>query len=355
MKKLKVIATLCCIFLVASLVAKDKTKKAGNLTPYTIPLPSYVKDYFDTMRLDPQNPLTEEGIALGRKLFYDKRLSSNNTISCGSCHKQQFAFTDNKSFSLGVGDSTGIINAMPLFNLGWGKNFFWDGRAPSLAEQAHDPVVNPIEMANTWGNVIVKLQADKTYPLAFKKIFGSDKINAGMVMKAIAQFELTLISFNTRFDKYYFEGQADVLTPQEEHGLDIFFGYGNCNHCHSDILLTDNFFRNNGLDSIPVPGLYNTTGNETDRGRLKVPSLRNIALTAPYMHDGRFKTLEQVLNFYSNGIHQNSKNIDMHMIPFAKGLQLSPEQKADLIAFLNVLTDSSFVKNKAFSDPNLNK
>jgi cytochrome c peroxidase len=353
MKKLKVIATLLCFFVVVSLVAKNKAKKVGDLTPYRIPLPSYVADYFDTMRLDPENPLTVEGVALGRKLFYDKRLSANNTISCGSCHKQQFAFTDNKNFSLGVGDSVGIINAMPLFNLGWGRNFFWDGRGASLTAQAHDPVVNRIEMANTWGNVITKLQEDKTYPAEFKKIFGSEKIDAGMVMKAITQFELTLVSFNTRFDKYYFEGQADVLTPQEERGLDLFFGNANCNHCHSDILLTDNFFRNNGLDSIPVPGLYNTTGHETDRGRLKVPSLRNIALTAPYMHDGRFKTLDDVLNFYSQGIHQTSNNIDLHMVPFGRGLHFSAEQKADIIAFLKVLTDSSFITNKAFSDPNL--
>jgi cytochrome c peroxidase len=353
MKKPKVIVTLLCICMVASLVAKNKSKKVGDLTPYAIPLPSYVSDYFDTMRLDPENPLTEEGIALGRKLFYDKRLSSNNTISCGSCHKQQFAFTDNRNFSLGVGDSIGVINAMPLFNLGWGQHFFWDGRAGSLLEQAHDPVVNPLEMANTWGNVMVKLQQDKTYPEQFKKVFGSATINAGMVMKAIAQFELTLVSFNTRFDKYYFEGDAGALTPQEERGLDIFFGFGSCNHCHSDILLTDNFFRNNGLDSLPIPGLYNTTGKEADRGRVKVPSLRNIALTAPYMHDGRFKTLQEVLDFYSIGIHQSSPNIDTHMVPFATGLRLTTEQKADLIAFLKVLTDSSFIHNKAFSDPHL--
>lgn len=353
MKKLKVIGTILCLFMVASLIAKNKTKKPGQLTPYTVPLPSFVGDYFDSMHLDAENPLTEEGIALGRKLFYDKKLSADNTISCGSCHQQKFAFTDNKTFSLGVGDSVGIINAMPLFNMGWSRGFFWDGRSPSLKDQVRDPVINPLEMANTWGNVMFKLQQDKAYPAAFKKVFGSDTINAGMVMKAIAQFELTLVSFNTRFDQYYFEGKADVLTAQEERGLDIFFGFGNCNHCHSDILLTDNYFRNNGLDALPVPGLYNTTGKETDRGRMKVPSLRNIALTAPYMHDGRFKTLEAVLDFYSTGIHQKSPNIDEHMVAFGRGLGLTATQKADLIAFLNVLTDSSFINNKAFSDPNL--
>jgi len=354
MKKLKAIVIIACVLAVATLAARDKGK-AGATTPYTIPLPSFVGDYFDRMPADTENLLTIEGVALGRKLFYDKKLSANNTISCGSCHQQRFAFSDNKTFSLGVNDSVGIINAMPLFNLGWGRAFFWDGRSPSLFAQVHDPVINPIEMANTWGNVLVKLQGDKDYPREFKKVFGTDTINAGMVMKAIAQFELTLVSFNTRFDQYYFEGRAEVLTPQEERGLDIFFGFGNCNHCHSDVLLTDNYFRNNGLDAAPPPGLYNTTGKETDRGRHKVPSLRNIALTAPYMHDGRFKTLEEVLDFYSTGIHQKSPNIDEHMVPFGRGLGLTAEQKADLVAFLHTLTDSSFITNKAFSDPNLKR
>lgn len=353
MNKLKVTATLFCLLFVASLIAKNNTKKVGDVHPYTIPLPGFVGDYFDKMPVDSTNPLTIEGIALGRKLFYDKRFSKNNTISCGSCHKQQFAFADNKQFSLGVGDSVGIMNTMPLINLGWSKHFFWNGRAASLEEQAHDPVINRLEMANTWGNVLAKLQCDSLYPKEFKKVFGIDTLNSAIVLKAIAQFELTLVSFNTRFDKYYFDGQADALTEQEERGLDIFFGFGKCNHCHSDVLLTDNYFRNNGLDSVPHPGLFNTTGLATDRGRMKVPTLRNIALTAPYMHDGRFRTLSEVLEFYSSSIHQNSPNVDEHIVPFNKGLYLTPQQKADVIAFLNTLTDSSFVTNKAFADPNV--
>lgn len=353
MNKVKVIATLLCLLFVASLAGKNNKKKTTGPTPYKLPLPSFVGDYFDKMPLDPDNPLTVEGIALGRKLFYEKKLSGNNTISCGSCHQQQFAFADNKALSLGMGDSVGIISTMPLFNLGWARKYFWNGRAASLIEQAHDPVINRIEMAATWGQVLTKLQQDPKYPALFKKVFGTDTINSGMVLKAITQFELTLLSFNTRFDKYYFEGQADALTPKEERGLDIFFGFGSCNHCHSDVLLTDNYFRNNGLDIQPFPGLYNTTGKETDRGRMKVPSLRNIALTAPYMHDGRYKTLDEVVDFYSEGIHPESPNLDEHIVPLKRGLQLTKEQKEDLVAFLHTLTDSSFIKNKAFSDPNL--
>ncbi len=351
MRKLTAIAILLILVTAVSLAGKDK--KSKGLSPYKIPLPEFVSDYFDKMPQDEENPLTAEGIALGRRLFYDKKLSANNTVSCGSCHKQMHAFADNRPFSLGVHDSVGIINTMPLFNLGWARALFWDGRSPTLREQVTEPLINRLEMAGTWGDVLDKLQQDKDYPRLFRKVFGTDKINNTLVMKAIAQFEMTMVSFNTRFDQYYFDGRADALTPQEERGLDIFFGFGNCNHCHSDVLLTDNFFRNNGLDLNPQPGLYNTTGKETDRGRMKVPSLRNVALTAPYMHDGRFKSLEEVLDFYSKGVQQKSPNIDEHMVPFGKGLYLSDAQKADLVAFLKTLTDSSFISNPAFSDPNL--
>jgi cytochrome c peroxidase len=350
MKKFSAIAAILILLTALNLAGRDKKHK--GLTPYSIPLPSFVGDYFDKMPRDDENPLTVEGIALGRRLFYEKKLSADNTLSCGSCHKQEHAFADNRQFSLGVHDSLGIINTMPLFNLGWARALFWDGRSPTLREQVTEPIINRLEMAGTWGDVLDKLNQDKDYPRLFRRVFGTDKITPAHVMKALAQFEMTMVSFNTRFDKYYFDGQADALNPQEERGLDIFFGFGNCNHCHSDVLLTDNFFRNNGLDLNPQPGLYNTTGKEADRGRMKVPSLRNVALTAPYMHDGRFKTLDQVIDFYSTGVQQKSPNIDEHMITFGKGLQLSEAQKADLVAFLHTLTDSSFIRNPAFSNPN---
>ncbi|RYZ49701.1 MAG: cytochrome-c peroxidase, partial [Sphingobacteriales bacterium] len=180
MKKLiAVTLLLVCIFAVATLTGKEKTTKTVNgLTPYTIPLPDFVGIYFDKMPEDPDNPLTVEGIALGRQLFYDKKLSANQTLSCGSCHKQEFAFADNRKFSLGVHDSSGIMNSMSLFNLGWAKHFFWDGRAPSLPEQANDPIINQIEMSSNWADVLDNLQKDKDYPQRFKKVFGTEKINA---------------------------------------------------------------------------------------------------------------------------------------------------------------------------------
>lgn len=349
MKKLLVIVILTAgVFALQVSMGKDKKK----LRPYPLRLPEFVGDYFDPMLVPEDNPITEEGVALGRKLFYDKRLSADNTISCGSCHKQEFAFADNKQFSTGVNAQPGVRNSMSLVNLGWGKHFFWDGRATSLEEQVTDPITNKLEMANTWGVVLQRLQQDKQYVKLFEKTFGPGKINSDLVMKALGQFERTLLSFNTRFDQYYFEGNAKALTQQEERGLDIFFGVGNCNHCHSDVLLTDNFFRNNGLDLAPEPGLYNTTGKDTDRGRMKVPSLRNVTLTAPYMHDGRFKTLGEVIDFYSTSLHQKSPNVDEHIIPMGRGLFLTDGQKADLIAFLHTLTDSTFLHNPAFSDPN---
>lgn len=349
MKKLLVIAAvLSGVLVLQTSAGKDKKRHKA----YNVNLPGFVGDYFDPMPIPEDNPVTAEGVALGRKLFYDKRLSADHTISCGSCHKQEFAFADNKQFSTGVNGQPGVRNSMSLVNLGWGKHFFWDGRAASLEEQVTDPITNKLEMANTWGVVLERLQQDPQYVRQFQKAFGPGKINSDLVMKALGQFERTLVSFNTRFDQYYFEGNAKALTPQEERGLDIFFGIGQCNHCHSDVLLTDNFFRNNGLDLAPQPGLYNTTGKETDRGRMKVPSLRNVALTAPYMHDGRFKNLGEVLDFYSTSLQQKSPNIDEHIVPLGRGLFLNDGQRADLIAFLHTLTDSSFITNPAFSDPN---
>ncbi len=349
MKKLYFILTACFLFLALHWgIGKDKGR---SLKAYQVVLPEFVADYFDPMPPLPAGIMTAEGVSLGRKLFYDNRLSKDNTLNCGSCHKQAFAFADNIKFSIGIDNKVGIINSMPIFNVAWASHFFWDGRAASLEEQMKDPITNPREMGSNWSDVLVKLNADSMYRRVFYLVFGSSDIDSSLVIRSISQFIRTLVSFNTRFDQYYFEGRADALTPQEERGLDMFFGIGGCNHCHSDVLLTDNYFRNNGLDAQPAPGLYQTTGKETDRGRVKVPSLRNVGLTAPYMHDGRFATLEEVLEFYSSGIQQKSPNIDEHMLPLGKGLRLTKEQKEDLIAFLHTLTDSSFIHNPAFSNP----
>lgn len=325
-----------------------------NPTYTTVDLPAFVRTYIAAMPIPADNPLTKEGIELGRKLFYEKMLSNDLTMSCASCHKQENAFDDPRPFSQGTNGAFGNRNAMAVINAAWDVQFFWDGRRPSLEAQAHDPVTNPIEMANTWPTVVTRLQNSTTYPDLFFKAFGTRTVDSTLVFKAIAQFERTLVSFNSKFDKYYYQGDTTLFTAQEKHGLQLYTTTGKCTHCHQfNTLLTDNTFVNNGLDDNPADaGLEKFTGKAVDRGKFKVPTLRNIELTAPYMHDSRFATLEQVVEQYSENVRQNSPNLDGHMTDFGSGLHLSAQEKADLVAFLKTFTDKDFTTNPKFSDPN---
>jgi len=302
------------------------------------------------------NPLTEEGIALGKKLFFDRRLSNDNTISCASCHNPSNAFSDVSQFSAGVDGQAGIRNAMPLFNLAWNYNnrFNWDGGEFGLENQAFEPVTNPIEMHSNWTDVANKLQQDAQYPTLFLQAFGTSDIDSTSVAKAIAQFERTLISGNSKFDRYQL-GMED-LTAQELNGFDVYLreDKGDCFHCHgtgTNPLWTDNDFHNNGLDAIFTDlGLGSVTGDPNDNAKFRTPSLRNLIFTAPYMHDGRFATLDEVIDFYSFGL-QDSPTVDPLMKNVDQGgVQLSPEDKADLIAFLLTLTDTEFVNNPEFQE-----
>ena len=322
-------------------------------TPYTLEIP----DRFPQMPIPEDNPMTVEGIALGRKLFYDPILSKDNTVACGSCHSQEFAFSDKGlRFSKGVDDQEGDRNAMAIFNLGWNVNFFWDGRSPQLEDQALGPVPNPVEMHLSWVDAAVKLNDHDEYPTLFNQAFGTKVIDSSHVAKAIAQFERTIISGNSKFNQK--ERGAYFFTPEETRGETIYFTEeGDCFHCHGGPTLTFNSFHNNGLDeTLTDLGLGKVTGNATDNGKFKAPSLYNIALTAPYMHDGRFATLEEVVDFYDSGVHQNSPNIDPNMRKANRGLDgklnLSSEDKKALVAFLKTLTDEDFVNNDAYSDPN---
>ncbi len=320
----------------------------GNHAPlptlYNFIIPSYVAPF-----LEPNdNPATNEGVALGRRLFYEKMLSNNNTISCASCHKQEKAFSDPRRFSLGTSGSPGNRNASAIVNPGWNTSLFWEGRRTTLEEQAHDPVTNPIEMANTWPVVVQRLQQDPHYPDMFNKAFGTSTIDSTLVTDAISQFERTFVSFKSRFDQQEYLGQ-NVFTAQEARGRELFFGAGKCSGCHKAPLMTDFGFRNIGLDAVPVDsGRITVTHLSTDYGKFKTPTLRNIALTAPYMHDGRFNTLRQVLDFYTGGVQANSPNVAQGLV--TNPIQLSPQEKDDLIAFLKTLTDNSFV-----TDPNLSR
>lgn len=317
------------------------------------PLPLEVPLVFEERILPPilpvNNPQTAEGVALGKKLFFDPILSADGSQSCATCHSTQNAFTDNTRFSDGINGSLGNRNSMPLFNLAWNydERFFWDGAANSLEEQAFEPVTNPNEMGNTWSAAVAALQQDMEYPQLFLRAFNEEGIDSVKVVKALAQFERTLISANSRFDRFLM-GELE-LTEQEQNGLDVFLTEtkGDCFHCHgnpNNPLWTDNLFHNNGLDvSFTDLGLGAVTGDPNDNGKFKSPSLRNLAFTAPYMHDGRFATLDEVINHYSEGL-KNSATIDPLMKKVAQGgVQLSQKDKDDLKAFLLSLSDESFI------------
>lgn len=322
-------------------------------TPYIQAIPAWVDSLAGPQHVAPGDPSTVEGIALGRRLFFDVLLSDNYSQSCATCHKQANGFSDPAPFSTGTNGAVGTRNAMAIINLGWDERFFWDGRRNSLERQAHDPVVNPIEMRNTWPVVEERLRAHPEYPDLFAAAFGSVGIDSTRVVSAIAQFERTLISFDSRFDRYQYMGDSAALNEQEIRGLDIFMRDGHCVDCHREPLLSDHGLRNNGLEWPAVDsGFGALTGNPSHIGRFKVPTLRNIAQSAPYMHDSRFATLEEVVDFYAHDVQVDAPNLDGHMDPWRFGLvNLTPQDEADLVAFLHTLTDADFLTNPAFGPP----
>ena len=339
---------------------KDELIQADyNPTAYELELP----DGFAPPIIPPDNPLTTQGIALGRQLFYDPILSQDQSRSCASCHHQDKAFSDGAPFSFGVLGIEGRRNSMALINLAFNPNgFFWDGRALSLEEQAVFPVEDHDELNANWGEVVERIQDHETYPQQFRQAFGielRDEITRDLVVKAIAQFERTLISLNSRFDSIVLQGKG-WPSEAEKRGIDLFFiepnvqtlNHPGCSHCHLRPFFTDNSFRNNGLDSVANLedfedfGRGEFTQSRFDNGRFRVPTLRNIEFTAPYMHDGRFATLEEVIDSYSKGGH-GVINEDANIRPFI----ITEQDKQDLIAFLKMLSDTSFLTNPDFSSP----
>ncbi len=362
MKLFRVFFGILAMSLFIACSSSDPDPADPNEDYIPTPKPLTVPPIFDRLLPPPtvpsDNPQTVEGVALGRKLFFDPILSGDGTQACASCHQPANSFTDTDRFSIGIDGLEGTRNSMPIFNTAWNtKNkFFWDGRASSLEAQALEPVTNPIEMHNTWQNAVSSLQSDAEYPELFNKAFGTGNITKELTAKAIAQFERTLISANSPFDKYLL-GEGS-LTPQELNGFQIFMdeSRGDCFHCHGNEnspLWTDNIFHNNGLDAIITDkGLGNVTGDPNDDGLFKSPSLRNLAYTAPYMHDGRFATLDEVINHYSEGLVY-SRTIDPLMKAVSRGgVHLTESDKADLKAFLLSLSDPSFINNPDFQDPN---
>lgn len=356
---------------------KPESETPPATTPYEIMAPAKFQKPF----LAENNPLTQEGIALGRMLFYEKKLSADNSISCGTCHQQKFAFTDGgKDLSLGVGGALGKRNTMSLANVAWLRYFNWDGSARTLEEQARIPIEAHIEMNQDMNRTANKLQNTSIYPPLFLKAFGSKEVTPENILKAIAQFERTLVSANTRYDQWIASGpigQRTGFTADEEAGYKLFSTHpepksmnfpagirgANCFHCHAEphfrtqsSLVSASFF-NNGMDTeFKDNGFGQVEGNVTYNGKFKPPTLRNIALTAPYMHDGRFKTLDDVIRkHYNSGVKFDSPGLDNEMTYGNDGqnkqLGLTEKEIQQLIAFLNTLTDNSFVTDPRFSDP----
>lgn len=300
----------------------------------------------------PDNKLSKAGIELGRFLFYDKLLSEDNTMSCGSCHNQAMAFTDNnKKFSEGTQKKLGNRNAMPTFNLMWFDSLFWDSRASRLNQLALMPIKNPLELNTTPEAVIAKLKLVPDYRIKFKNAFGDDSITTQRLAFALEQFLVSMVSDNSRFDKAK-RGEIKS-TLEEERGFEVASQKG-CFNCHKTSLFTDNLSHNTGLDlSITDKGLGGFTGKYNQEGKFKTPSLRNVALTAPYMHDGRFETLEKVIEFYDHEVIDNlgARNISFEFIEQGTRNRISPSDTKALIAFLHSLTDINLVTNPKFSDP----
>jgi cytochrome c peroxidase len=311
-------------------------------TPYSLKTGSS----FPPPNLPADNPLLVERVDLGSKLFNERMLSRDGSLSCASCHQEAHAFTDPRRFSTGVAGRLGTRHPMPLLNLAWKSAFFWDGRAPSLRAQAMIPIQQHNEMDMDLPAVAARLAAIPEYPPLFARAFDGPAITPEKIGLALENYVLTLTSFDSKFDRSL-KGQAR-LSPEEQRGMTLFYTeydprakqYGaDCFHCHSGALFTDHLFHNNGLDDGADPGRFTITGDESDRGKFATPSLRNVALIGPYMHDGRFTTLAEVVDHYASGV-QRSPTLDPNLARHpVTGLPLTPADKQALVAFLNTLTD----------------
>jgi cytochrome c peroxidase len=350
--------------------------ESGLAAPPQVPsLPTQLAEYFkyavtdlpdhyengpvaDTDNTPVANPITDAGATLGRVLFYDRRLSHNDGVACASCHKQENGFSEPAQFSTGFDGqmtgrhSPGITNAKFYEN----GRFFWDERAATLEDQALEPIQSAVEMGMNLNDLVVKLSATEYYPVLFQAAFGSPEITPERIGKAIAQFERSMVSYKSKYDTAFTNGNpnpnfAAVFTPQELQGEQLFHGAGRCSQCHVTNAHVGDAARNIGLDA-------NTEGGEgsgdvgAGDGKFKSPSLRNVAVRGRFMHDGRFSTLQQVVEFYNSGI-QNNPDLDLRLRG-ALGpirLNLSPAQVNAIVAYLNTLTDSEFLADAKFSDP----
>ncbi len=297
------------------------------------------------------NPIKKEVFELGRELFYDPILSADNTIACGSCHQQYAAFAHiEHKFSHGINDQLGTRNAPGIFNITWHKSFMHDGGIAHIEIQPLGPIQNPIEMGETFSNVLKKLEKSEKYKALFKKAYGTEEASDTRVLRSMAQFMGLMYSYNSKFDLYKRNERNTTLSDQEKRGYDLFVSK-KCASCHVEPLFSDFNYHNNGISANPLindSGRYMITKTPGDAFYFKTPSLRNVALTAPYMHDGRYNTLYQCVDHYTD--LESRVNQDP-MMPLW-GISLTEQDKNDIIAFLNTLTDYEFINDQRFKDPN---
>ncbi|MFN8324585.1 MAG: cytochrome c peroxidase [Flavobacteriaceae bacterium] len=318
-----------------------------------VPIDFKVPSNFPALAYDfTNNPPTEKGFELGKKLFYDGRLASDGIVSCGFCHIQENAFTHHgHTVSHGVNNAAGTRNSPPIQNMAFQTAYMWDGATTHLDLQPIIPFTSPIEMNGNFSNAIAMMKNDAQYKKLFKQAFDGGEINSENMLKALGQFMALLVSSNSKFDKYRRNESGGTMTADELDGYAIF--NQKCASCHATDLFTDNSFRNNGLAinlQVNDIGRFRVTQLESDKYKFKVPSLRNIEKTAPYMHDGRFYTLEAVLDHYSSGV-VNTQNLDESLNNNGTlGIPLTQTEKTKIIAFLKTLTDNEFLTNPKFAE-----
>jgi cytochrome c peroxidase len=318
--------------------ASASAKPVGPEAPISVPLG------LPPLPIPPGNPPTANSIALGHKLFYDTRLSKDDSLSCSSCHRPQSGFTDGRERSIGVGGTTGLRHAPTLENAAYSPVLFWDGRAKSLEAQVDFPIANPLEMNQTHEASLAKLKGDPSYKAMFRSAFGSDDITIERIENALASFERTILAGNSPFDQYAYGGKKDALSPAQIRGLAVFKNpnKGNCGACHTIgpgfALFTDGEFHNTGEGvgdngDFSDLGRFQVTYADADRGAFKTPTLRNVAMTGPYMHDGKLKSLKDVVDFYAGGGNSNPY-LDKRM----STIHLSGQDRSDLVEFMKSLT-----------------
>jgi len=361
----KPITTLLCISVVAlCLLASCKQDVSTPNDPVVHDTTPFVFDAqgLPVPMLPADNPLTVQTVGLGKKLFYDKRLSLDGSQACASCHLQNDGFSDVRRFSIGVDNLPGRRQAMALINLAWNRRgFFWDGRSPTLRDQVLRPIQDPVEMHETLENVITKISADQAYRNQFIRSFGSDTVSSNRIALALEQFLFTVVSANNKHDQMIRD--ETTFTDQEERGRKLYFTEfdpsgavkgAECFHCHGGPNFTNDQYMNNGLDAPDMftdLGRFEVTNVERDKARFRVPTLRNIDFTPPYMHDGRFATLEEVVRHYNTGVKRGPQTepiLQFNLQP--GGLRLTDDEVADLVVFLKTLSDPSFRTNTAYAE-----